>query len=398
MNCCGLCGHGFGADSLGSTVDSTRIFAEHDEWAKSYEKNNCVIGKPEDLNDIYFDIPWMWERLHRANDYTLSGVTLNTWSWDHYRFHFTSDSGELVMGDTTKWMDRALAVYLGGPVNRPAYGTVAYPMHERCWAFMTRILDVGLIESNLFLFTKVLYQRMKDTKGANKFLIDEKQYWKQPGQKYYMNLALKDPAKYAKICEGKMKALEGCLDYAFAPRDPFNVPELPGLLSDLEESHKKKDPKGNTKEIKAWKPRTPRCHRMGLRPSTFDVCRIEAPIEIIIMIMDYLPSLRDIKTLMWVFPQWRYMVPQTCWRDRFIRELALNELAQNANALNWRYLYFNADALLAKSHGWLFRRHVLGSLEKTKVAFLKSVNPEPKRKPTLKPKPKRKSKSKAKSK
>jgi len=69
MNCCGLCGHGFGADSLGSTVDSTRIFAEHDEWAKSYEKNNCVIGKPEDLNDIYFDIPWMWERLHRASEW-----------------------------------------------------------------------------------------------------------------------------------------------------------------------------------------------------------------------------------------------------------------------------------------------------------------------------------------
>lgn len=325
------------------------------------------------------------------------------------------------MGDTTKWMDRALAVYPGGPVNRPAYGTVAYPMHERCWALMTRILDVGLIESNLFLFTKVLYQRMKDTKGANKFLIDEKQYWKQPGQKYYMNLALKDPAKYAKICEGKMKTIEGCLDYAFAPRDPFNVPELPGLLSDLEESHKKKLQKETQKKldkqaaaaqapapaattpskprrIKAWKPRTPRCHRMGLRPSTFDVCRIEAPTEIIIMIMDYLPSLRDIKTLMWVFPQWRYKVPQTCWRDRFIRELALNELAQNANALDWRYLYFNADELLAKSHGWLFRRHVLGSLEKTKVAFLKSVNPEPKRKPTLKPKPKRKSKSKAKSK
>lgn len=153
------------------------------------------------------------------------------------------------MGDTTKWRDRALAVYPGGPVNHPAYGTVAYPMHERCWALMIRILDVGLIKNNLFLFTKVLYQRMKETKGANKFVIDEQQYWKQPGQKYYMNLALKDPAKYAEICEGEMKTLEGCLDYAFAPRDPFNIPELPGLLSDLEETHKKKGPKGNTKEV-----------------------------------------------------------------------------------------------------------------------------------------------------
>lgn len=210
-----------------------------------------------------------------------------------------------------------------------------------------------------------------------------------------MKLALQDPAEYAEVCEGKMETVDGCLDYAFASRDPFNIPELARLLSDLEEYHQKKLQKETQKKlekqaaatqepapapasteapkpkkIKAWKPRTPRCHQMALRPSTFDVRRIKGPTEIIIMIMDHLPHFRDIKTLMWVFPQWRHMVPQACWRDRFIKELALHEPSQNANALDWLYLYFYADQLLAKSHGWLFWKHVLDSLEKTKVAFL----------------------------
>lgn len=31
-------------------------------------------------------------------------------------------------------------------VNASAYIVKAYPMHERCWELMTRILDVDLIE------------------------------------------------------------------------------------------------------------------------------------------------------------------------------------------------------------------------------------------------------------
>lgn len=54
------------------------------------------------------------------------------------------------------------------------------------------------------------------------------------------------------------------------------------------------------------------------------------------------------------------MVPQACWRDRFIRELALDELAQDANALDWRYLYFHADQLLGKSHGWFVSEACIG--------------------------------------
>lgn len=135
---------------------------------------------------------------------------------------------------------------------------------------------------------------------------------------------------------------------------------------------------------------------MDLRLLTFDMYRIKAPTETIIVIMDHLLSFRDIKSLIWMFPRWRYRVPQACWRHRFIRELALSELSQGVNALDWKYICFHVDQILGKSHGWLFRRHLLGSLEKMKVAFLKTVYPEPKSKPTPRCKPKRNSNSKAK--
>lgn len=35
-------------------------------------------------------------------------------------------------------------------------------MHERCWALVARVMDVDLIENNLSLFAKVMYQRIKE--------------------------------------------------------------------------------------------------------------------------------------------------------------------------------------------------------------------------------------------
>lgn len=47
-------------------------------------------------------------------------------------------------------------------------------MHERCWALMTRILDVDLIEENLDLFVKVIRQQRDKNRLVNELLIDEK--------------------------------------------------------------------------------------------------------------------------------------------------------------------------------------------------------------------------------
>jgi hypothetical protein len=46
---------------------STQIFTESVEWSNSVEQNGYVYGKPDDLNTVYFQIRWIWNRVYRAS-------------------------------------------------------------------------------------------------------------------------------------------------------------------------------------------------------------------------------------------------------------------------------------------------------------------------------------------
>lgn len=89
--------------------------------------------------------------------------------------------------------------------------------------------------------------------------------------------------------------------------------------------------------------------------------------------MDYLPGSRDMQVLMLVFPQWKFMFPQKFWRERCIKKFLLVEPLPADDELDWHYLYFHIDELLGRSHGWLFRKHVMKCLQKMKASFLKEV-------------------------
>ena len=86
------------------------------------------------------------------------------------------------------------------------------------------------------------------------------------------------------------------------------------------------------------------------------------PVEIILMIVDYLRGDNDIYALIRLFPMWRSLISQIAWRRMCIKDLLLEEPLPHVNELYWLHLYFNIDRLLRKSHGWVFRRPVMNSL------------------------------------
>lgn len=102
MESCGLCGHNFGtAGTQGTPVDSRRILSERADWSTSYINKQCATGRTEEPKKIYFEIPWIWERLQRAviqvpsqngrgkDEYRLSGVALSG-DWNHTdRYHMS---------------------------------------------------------------------------------------------------------------------------------------------------------------------------------------------------------------------------------------------------------------------------------------------------------------------
>lgn len=63
---------------------SERIFTERIEWSNSMQQNGYVYGKPDDLNNVYFTIPWIWERVYRASEYESIIIYYHIRVMEHY--------------------------------------------------------------------------------------------------------------------------------------------------------------------------------------------------------------------------------------------------------------------------------------------------------------------------
>lgn len=162
-------------------------------------------------------------------------------------------------------------------------------------------------------------------------------------------------------CECKLSHLKGCFDGHRAPRDPFNMPELQHLLSNQKRAYRGKiEKKARSKQRKTAlqdRERTvggisSRSHEMSLRPSRFGTRHLRIPSEILWLIVDHLPGSRDMQVLMLV-------LPQKSWRDRCIKGFLLAEPLPADDEMDWHYLHFQTDKLLSRSHGWLYRKHVI---------------------------------------
>jgi len=77
---------------------------------------------------------------------------------------------------------------------------------------------------------------------VKRFLIDEKRYWRSPDEEH-KDLSWIKPKEYARVCEKRMSRIEGCLNLSYAPRNPFNIPELRDLLDHPEKLQRPKTPK-----------------------------------------------------------------------------------------------------------------------------------------------------------
>lgn len=66
---CHLCGDIMSgtADSSDDITSSEQIFTERTEWSDMAQREGYVYGKPEELNNIYFKIPWIWNRIYRGS-------------------------------------------------------------------------------------------------------------------------------------------------------------------------------------------------------------------------------------------------------------------------------------------------------------------------------------------
>ena len=236
----------------------------------------------------------------------------------------------------------------------------------------TRIVDVELIMENLGLFSRCLLLYADDHIRA--VTIDEQRYWRQPA-KQYEDLVWTDPAEYAKVCDKRMRRIDGCLELSSAPRDPFNIPELRDLLNQPEKLQRPKTKRQKEREMEQMESAV---GRMALKPyiprryQSQSNCKV--PTEIILMIMEYLDEYPDIFGLIRVFPQYRAMISRAAWRRKCIDVLLLEEPLPSAADLDWSYLYSNIGRLLRKSHGWMFRGTVLTNLEERKEVFLRQVD------------------------
>ncbi|KAI9926556.1 hypothetical protein MW887_004324 [Aspergillus wentii] len=346
---CSLCGELMPGDLIPDIeyTSSLEIFKEDEKWKTDFRKHKYVIGEAEDLNRVYFQLPWLWGRLYRTvyeiwdglnGSLHLSGVSLQG-DWMSRALYAPRDPSQLIMGDPKRIPDGLLQTLSIGEVGRdrrPLYSARGYPMHERCWQLFTRILDVDLIASHLRLFLEVLHRRADQFIYNPENLHHEEGEWKSMEQRYG-DAALEDPQRKS-----------------------------------IKPKEKVKEP---VKEKKTPDKRTPRSHRMSLRASsTSNVRSIVVPTEIILTIMDRLPDIDDILSLLWVFPHWKGLIPQGYWRIRCINELVLDEdQVPDRDSLNWGYLYFNIDDILARSHGWRNRRRIMTILEGTKEMFLKEL-------------------------
>lgn len=139
-------------------------------------------------------------------------------------------------------------------------------MHNRCWVFLTQILDVGLIKQHLGLFVGTLCHQAR----RNKFEPDDllmnyyPAHWDKANKFYHKTQEYKDIHKDEKY------PFDGCC----VPRDPLNIPELREILQDP----------GRIRETLATKA------QMLVHVSIPNTPSAGIPPDIVLIIMDLLPG------------------------------------------------------------------------------------------------------------
>lgn len=320
---------------------------------------------------------------HRnSREFHLCGVGLyGPWSLDFIRL--PEDENEFVLGDPWKIPEKIIEAAAPCRFRENYYeyprNPCAYPMHERCWVLMTRILDVDLIKANMDLFVKAIRKRWNNERvfGLNGKFMEETKW--ETMRKEYRRKFQQNPSKHLNKYLIHLAKSMDCSHNSYALQGPLNIVEVRNVILEAEacqrEQGKRAAADGEKKPSPITATRTS-ARRQMLRHSSsnFQADKIIVPPEVILLIMDQLQGHKEMQLLLWAFPHWRCIIPQSYWRLRCVKEFMLDpERIPAAQALEWSRVYCQIDRLFPRSHGLHNRRRIMKVLKGHKALFLKFV-------------------------
>ncbi|KAL1967137.1 hypothetical protein VTN77DRAFT_3428 [Rasamsonia byssochlamydoides] len=331
---------------------------------------------------MYFQIPWVWDRLYRAilqsgrdePKFAISGVALCA-HWTRGFLRVPRNQGEVIIGDPYRKPEKFVEAYVANyDVDYQPLDPCGYVIHERCWVLLTRILDPHLIEQHLGLLVQVFRQTWGDYQVYElDGLICEILKWRKMEQLYGVDKLYRNPRKYMDLhANDPVQHLAPIPDELrdsgklFALRDPLNVVEVRDLIKQAVVKRRKR--KTGEKRSKSLSTRKP------LNQDDNAYNDILLPVDIILTILDFLSYYKDIRNTLQALPSWGPMIPNLYWRSRFPKEVIFEyEEIASRDDLDWQDLYFKAGDLLETSHGLRNRQRIMKVLEGIKALFLELV-------------------------
>lgn len=246
----------------------------------------------------------------------------------------------------------------------------AFPMHERCWQLMTRILDVDVIKRNMDSFVPAMFNP--------KFLTHSRRWSDRilmtPEVRAVLGCTSTLPPRFHPTTQG-FRSIDSWnpsrMARGFLGTDPLNDSYIKNVIAKYTAKYTSQREKGCEPMSQHSIP----THTMFRRSqATFKTRNVFLPTELILNIADHLKHHKDVRALLSAFPHWYPMIPESYWRSRFIED---NHLESNhfpaADALDWQHVYLHSDRLPRPSFGWRNRQHILSQLEAVKDRFLQRL-------------------------
>ncbi|EKV06437.1 hypothetical protein PDIG_69500 [Penicillium digitatum PHI26] len=254
----------------------------------------------------------------------------------------------------------------------------ALPIHERRWQLITRVLDADVIRRNMGIFVRAMLKTNFFTfsgTGCDSILVS-------PEVRVVLGLASPVTTNASSLAPRFYLTTETfrATDYgnpSNAPRgflgtDPLNdFSYIENVIAKYTAKYTKQRKKG----LKPMSQPPMPTHNMSRRSQApFKTGHVFLPAELILNITDYLEYHKDIQTLLSVFPHWYPMIPDSCWKRRFIDYNCLDDDQFPAvDALDCQHVYFNTDRLFRPSLAWGSRQYILSQLGEVKGRFLRQL-------------------------
>jgi hypothetical protein len=339
--------------------------------------------------------------------------------WSNLHITVPWDEETALLGDPYKEPEAFVETYYGyvtrGPVEWSAWPRysktpIAFPIHERCWALLERVIRVKRGESLGLLIqalnTVLNIQDVPSYLGRDSpelmseeeevcqridgltWLITEEPEWeileKKYGEALYQDISKYLPAHNRRMNnrEARKQKLMGIgiheIEEYYMPRDPLNVREVRDLvmkaterLSRYQVRHGRPEVSGQVSTV--WPNGRLRDRRKGWgmdpwseRPEDKEPL-ISLPLDIIYIVMTYLQHPDMCNTLR----AFRWPLPNCVWRSLFPKDIIFEyEEIKAMENLNWRQLYFRAHGLLKTSDGLKNRVRIMKILTEAKRVFL----------------------------